>query len=222
MRLSIHTPGTTGSIPRPGLILLALLAMLGSVSFATERKETLSAAEIEQLTSVLIVPPGDSVARGWLIHLTQHSPTFREMLSVLHQTQHVKIWLRSETGLKRLGLLGRGRFSVQHERVLGLLEVERAGVRPLEQLRMVAHELAHAVEIALLSDASSRDALEQQLIDRGTRSNVVHDGIETPFAKAVGEAVMEECCEGLGHGSQLRALAEKHGVNLPAAAAVYE
>ena len=97
---------------------------------------------------VVRLEANDELARGRLEELVRRSGTVREMLGALHGSRHVIVTLRSSKDLWRLtGLDGRATLRVAAGRIAADVEFDRQR-SPEKQLRSIAHELAHSVEIA--------------------------------------------------------------------------
>ena len=85
------------------------------------------------------------------------------MLGILDDSRHMLVSLRSSKNLWRLtGLDGRGTLRVASGRIAADVEFDR-GRFPEKQLRSIAHELAHAVEIASAKGIDSPDKLREYL-----------------------------------------------------------
>jgi hypothetical protein len=176
---------------------------------------------MEELISAVTLVDGDPLALEWMTVLVRRSPTFREMLGVLLRTPHVRVTLLSRPDLRRTTRsAGRGTFTARDGRVWGLLEFDRSQLDPVPQLRMIVHEIAHAVEIACLPPPDETDDIRRQLSERkgGYRRGVL-EALETPFPDAVVRVVMSEH-DARSDAGKLRALAADFDLNLPGAKAV--
>jgi hypothetical protein len=90
--------------------------------------------------------------------------------------------------------------------------------RPLEQIESIAHEMAHAVEVACLPHLIEIDQLRGQLLRRGRRvSGVPGLAIETPFAGDAGRQIVMEALQGRPGIGRLPELAEKYKLGFPCA-----
>jgi hypothetical protein len=126
--------------------------------------------------------------------------------------------------VKEERLLGRGRFWVVGHRLYGLLEYQSEPAGSHRALRVLAHELAHALEVGLLPRGRDLNAIRSQIavreLDGGFDSA---PGIETGFARMVSDRVHLELCRRLPDGSSgLRAGAELSHVDLAAIPGIIE
>lgn len=202
---------TTASILLVGFLFAAAPAA------ASDRRA--SDSEVEALLSAVVTVDGDVAAKDWTAMLARRSPTFREMLEVLQQSPHMRVTLISRADLKRrTRLLGRGTFTAFGGKIYGLLEFDRGQLDPVPQLRMIVHEIAHAVEIACLPPPEQSDDLRRQLRERDGASNRQLDMIETPFPDAVVRIVLGEHDRQASVG-KLRGVAAEFGLTLPIAEA---
>ncbi len=143
------------------------------------------------------------------VDLTRVSPTFRQLLEALRDAPHLVIRART---LGATTALGRGHFYVAGGRTIGMMEIAvHRGDRRLRS-RAIAHELAHAVEVACLPPQPDTATLYRTLLERGRSSSGAPRGIETPFAAAVETAVDRETCRRKPPTGQLPVLAAKFGL----------
>lgn len=209
-------------LPLAALVLVTtIVARLAAQTGQPDPRNTRTPLELQALLSAVTLVDGDSVALEWMTVLARRSPTFREMLGVLLRTPHVRVTLLSRPDLRRTTrYAGRGTFTARDGRVWGLLEFDRSRLDPVPQLRMIVHEIAHAVEIACLPASDETAELRRQLEERqGLYSAGFLDALETPFPNAVVRAVMAEH-DALSDTGRLRALAETFGLKLPVAEAL--
>lgn len=208
-------------LPLVVAIVLTSNVVASAQTAKADAANTLTPLEIEVLRSAVTLVDGDSIALEWMTVLARRSPTFREMLGVLLRTPHVRVTLLSRPDLRRTTrYAGRGIFTARDGRVWGLLEFDRSRLDPVPQLRMIVHEIAHAVEIACLPASDETAELRRQLEERqGLYSAGFLDALETPFPNAVVRAVMAEH-DALSDTGRLRALAETFGLKLPVAEAL--
>lgn len=128
--------------------------------------------------------------------LVSVSPTFRQLLEALKAAPHMH--LRAMPVAERR-VLGRGYFTVAGAFTVGLMEITVFRRDPHLQVRAIAHELAHATEIACLPLQVDTAALNRRLMARAGHQGVMKShGIETPFALAAERVVHKEY---LGHGT---------------------
>ena len=101
-------------------------------------------------------------------------------------------------------------------RIAADLEFDRQR-SPQKQLRSIAHELAHAVEIAAAKGLDSTDKLREYLQTASSRRlpGVLRmNDFETPFAISVEDRVGKELRATDVLDGQLRTLAETHRIKL--------
>lgn len=203
-------------LPLASALFLAAIAPLALHARQLDTPIPVEAEDAETLISALTIPPEDELARDWAVGLAKRSPTFRQMLGVLQSSNHLIVRLRSVRGLRRdARLYGRGVFYVEESHVLGLLEFEPMDAPPQKQLEMIAHEVAHAVELACLPMPGSLDELRAQLASRSAYEITSSSGLmETPFPQTVARAVLREYSRKAARG-ELHALATQFGLNLP-------
>jgi hypothetical protein len=186
---------------RGALFLWVLLGGAGSLSAATNW------SDVVRVTAA--TPFGAASAermRYTADDLTRRSPTFRQMLDVLRSTPHLVLGAQPAEPSRSLG---RGHFHVEGSRTIGIMEIV---VHQDAQLRVraVAHELAHAVEIACLPPQPDTAALQRTLAQRGGYFNIGPRGMETPFAAAVERVVLREAWKARDAPGRLPMLAAKY------------
>jgi len=169
--------------------------------------------------TVLRVPLNDHLTPGNLARLRAGSATARDLLACIERIPDAMITVRAHPLLVREErLLGRGRFWVVGHRLYGLLEYQSEPAGSHRALRVLAHELAHALEVGMLPRGRDLSAIRSQIevreLDEGFD---LAPGIETDFARTVSDRVHREIWGRLPNGSSgLRATAMLSHVELPA------
>jgi hypothetical protein len=165
------------------------------------------------------VHAGDKLARTRLTYLATRSATMQQILEVLDLTPAVSVRLRSNTMLWRSSRRrGVGRFWLEGPHIVALLQFDSGSARPLQELESVAHEMAHAVEVACLPRLVGIDKLRSQLLRRGrTVPDTPGLTIETPFAADAGRRIVLEALRGRPDIGRLPELAEKYNLGPPCA-----
>ena len=111
------------------------------------------------------VHAADELARRRLAYLTDRSATMKQVLEALERAPDISVRVRSNAILWReAGRKANGRFWRAGAHVLVLLQFDSATAKPMEQIEWVAHEMAHAVEVACLPRAIDIDGLAGQLL----------------------------------------------------------
>ena len=193
---------TAPGSPTTRAILGAMLWLLmwSPATYAREKEtawadpQPTGALEAQVPVDVLPINVTDQFLIETVRELFAGSATFRQMVQVLKVSSHVIVLLRSSHELRQISssLRGRGRLSVGRGRIVGLFEIADGDGK--ERLAAVAHEVAHAVEVALLPIVSELEDLHRLLLRQaGEPTSRSRDLlIETPFAKAVQQIVLEE------------------------------
>lgn len=168
-------------------------------------------------TTVLRVPLNDTLTPGNLARLTANSATARDLLARIERIPDAVLIVRAHPLLVRTErLLGRGQFWVVKGRLFGLLEYQAEPAGSERALRIVAHELAHALEVGMLPRGETealRSLLRVRELDEGFD---LAPGIETDFARAVSHRVHLEMRGRLPNTPGLLAQAAAAHVTLPA------
>jgi hypothetical protein len=166
------------------------------------------------------VRPADELAGRRLAYLADRSATMKQVLEALDKVPAISVRLRSNAILWReVSRMGNGRFWRSGTHVIVLLQFDSVTAKPMEQIEWVAHEMAHAVEVACLPRAIDIEGLAGQLLRRGRRSaGAVNLAIETPFAKHAGREMFIEALRGRPGVGRLPELAERYGLGSPCAA----
>jgi hypothetical protein len=170
-----------------------------------------AAAQTSIHEHVLRVLPNDRLTHEHLQRAIAGSATARELLGRLERLQNAVLILRANPVLvQQDGLLGRGKFWVVRGHLFGLLEYQAEPVGSNRAVRILAHEMAHALEVALAPRGWDTDSLRPLMLERerkGDKGPV--PGIETEFARAVGYRVQLELLGRLTGPSTLSAIADR-------------
>jgi hypothetical protein len=167
---------------------------------------------------VLRIQGNDTLTPRHLARLTVRSATARDLVVRLERVPKAVFILRAHPLLANTErLLGRGQFWVERGRLYGLLEYQAEPIGSTRALLVLAHELAHALEVGTLPRASNTRSLRSLLrvreLDEGFDSA---PGIETDFARAVTHRVYLEIFGRLPNATGLMADADAAHVTLPA------
>ena len=169
---------------------------------------------------VLRVQPNDPLTRHNLAHLEARSRTARDVLDRLALLEHVVLLVRAHPRLvPETRLYGRGRFWVVDGRLFGLLEYQAEPRGSTRALRVLAHELGHALEVALAPRGRDTRALRDVLLareDANAETNAAL-AVETKFARLVGYRVHLELTGRAPAGDGLAAAATAARLELPLA-----
>lgn len=159
----------------------------------------------------VLVHGEDVLARMRFEYLTARSSTMRDIVHILSATPRVTTHVHSNFTLRGASSrFGQARILVTDTGVLVFVEFDSGRSSPLQQLLALAHELAHAVEIACLSHLS-RGASAAQLFN-ALAARVSGPMLETRFAVEVGEIVLLEAQMSWSGPSRLPDLARQHGL----------
>ena len=134
------------------------------------------------LPLVVRIPLEDELATHRIAQLMEQSATAREMLEILRRSRHLFVSLRSRPKLWQFtGVNGRSTVHVAGERVFASLEFDSRGC-VARQLRAIAHELAHTVEIASMEEIHSTAALRSRHrgVGWGCAENRTFKAVATP------------------------------------------
>jgi len=161
-------------------------------------------------TSVLRVLPDDRLTRQHLARAIAGSATARELIARVEQLQDCVLILRAHPLLtEQEHLLGRGKFWVVRGHLYGLLEYQAEPLGSYRAMRIINHELAHALEVGLLPRGTDTASLRPLVLARENeeaRGPVA--GVETEFARAVGYRVQLELQGRLQSPSALSTVAD--------------
>lgn len=165
----------------------------------------------------LAVSVGDKLSDSRLTYLAARSATMKQVLGMFEMTPAISVRLRSNPMLWReSGLRAIGRFSRDGAQLIVLLQFD-SSARPAQQIESVAHEMAHAVEVACLPHPIGLDQLRSQLLRRGRTVAAAPGSIETPFATEAGLQIFLEALRGRPGIGKLPELAGKHKLGAPCA-----
>jgi len=160
---------------------------------------------------VLRVLPNDRLTPEHVRRAITGSATARELLGRIERLQNTVLILRANPVLVQEDrLLGRGKFWVVRGHLYGLLEYQAEPVGSNRAVRILAHELAHALEVALTPRGWDTDSLRPLMLERERKErDGPVPGIETEFARAVGYRVQLELLGKLTGSSTLSAIADQ-------------
>jgi hypothetical protein len=199
--------------------MIAVLLIHAMLATAPEPSNVAPAGPPGSKSVVLRIPHDDPITRDKIVYLIAHSPTARELVTRVGQLQDCVLIIRARPLLARQEkLLGRGRFWVARGYLYGLLEYQTEPRGSYFALRVIAHELAHALEVGLTARATDTASLRPLVLAR-EREKDHNDprGIETEFARAVGYRVQLELLDRSPGASSLAALAGSTHLSLNAA-----
>jgi len=163
----------------------------------------------DSASAVLRIQPNDALTRSNLKLLTSQAPTGRELVDRIERLQDVVLILRAHPLLMRQAqLLGRGNFWVVKGHLFGLLEYQAQPLGSRQAIRIIAHELGHALEVSLLPRGVDTATMRDLVLAQETPGGRQVSGIETEFARAVGYRVQLELLHRLRGPSSLAALAD--------------
>ena len=157
----------------------------------------------------------DAIAAARVAELLAGSMVVREMDAYL-ETADVAVTIASSISLMRDHRAGGlSRFVVQNNVLIGRVEFDSAARDAPSQRIALAHELAHAVELASLPRQST-SALGQRLLARTGQHDPwsSHMIIETAFPREVGARVGAEFKYGPAPEGTLETLAKRHRLTL--------
>ena len=194
----------------PAVVGIVLQLFVWTVQPTTGAMSNRQAAH-RQPGEVLRVLPNDPLTRDHIQRAIAGSSTFREVVARVEQLHDTVLILRGHPLLlSQEALLGRGRFWVVRGHLYGLLEYQseqRGSERPP---RIIAHELAHALEVALAPRGLDTASLRPFVLAREqSEATVTASGVETEFARAVGYRVGLEILGRLRGPSSLSTLADE-------------
>jgi hypothetical protein len=205
-------------------VALTTLSLVATATAATADAQV-SGARARDGKSASIRPgapvsPDDRIASDRLVFLATHSPTMREMLTVIAVTAGIAVRLRSQPGLQETSWRqGHGVLRVDGASVSAVLEFD-SRAPPNRQLETVAHEIAHVVEVVCLPSVTRGERIGSVLGGRGFSLAPRWRGVsvvETLFAVAAGRAVVTEALVRRTGAGTLQVLAHRHGLGRPCA-----
>lgn len=160
---------------------------------------------------VLRVLPNDALTRQHMARAVAGSATARELLERIEQLQDCVLILRAHPLLtEQEHLMGRGQFWVVRGHLYGLLEYQAEPLGSYRALRIINHELAHALEVGLAARGIDTASLRPLVLAReNEEARGPVPGVETEFARAVGYRVQLELLGRLQGPSALSAVADE-------------
>jgi hypothetical protein len=197
-------------MPKVLVATVVLSLMTGPSTFAN----SYPTPSIDAAARLLRASPNGRFAtllRSTTSAMVERSATFSDILRGLGRAGDVLLLVK-EASLKDQHVLGRTRFEVDANGVIiGHIEIDSFPDDPfLKRMATIAHELAHAYEVACLPRTRTTAELRRTLITRaqtwGRRGST-----ETPFARAA-EAVIGSEFRFTRNGSQLKALSAQYGL----------
>ena len=192
-------------------VVLMLIAVATVVAASDAEGRAGSTGKAIASTSVLRVLPDDGLTRQHLARAIAGSATARELIARVEQLQDCVLILRAHPLLtQREHLLGRGQFWVVRGHLYGLLEYQAEPLGSYRALRIINHELAHALEVGLAARGTDTASLRPLVLareDEEARGPVA--GVETEFARAVGYRVHLELLGRLQGPSALSTVADE-------------
>ena len=196
------------------VVVVACAVLLSRCPLATIAAQTLDSTSLfDQLVRTLpnedTGQQGDAVLmRATAIDLVDRAPTFAHMIESLHRSGNIRLTLRPAM---LEALLGRGRYVMVGAVVVGVIEVRpHVNDTPL-RARGIAHEFAHAFEIACLQRSDTK-ALRAALSARSSRSPRRDGAFETRFALEIETAVHRERSSRVPRSTQLAEIARRNGL----------
>ena len=186
------------------------LAFAGWLALATPGDGPATLHAQYQGADVLRVPPNDGLTRQHLAHAVAASSTARELLARVERLPDTVLILRAHPLLTREeNLLGRGRFWVVRGHLYGLLEYQAEPIGSFRAIRIIAHELAHALEVGMSDRGIDTESLRPFVLAREKAEDKGPvPGVETEFARAVGYRVQLEMLGRLAGPSALSEVAD--------------
>jgi len=168
---------------------------MGLVAFAAApaRGQDIFLAWAAVMTDAPPPPASDRVERTLLretaAQLSARAPTFRQMLAAVAAAPHLHVTIRPIVGGS---VMGRSHYWVHNEWTYGVMDVQLSRRDPYLRMRAVAHEVAHAAEIACHPAFASTGDLQTALrLRRRAGLPDPYEG-ETAFAEAAERTVVAE------------------------------
>jgi len=170
---------------------------------------------------VLRVEVGDDITRGHLAALVRRSPTGRDLLARVERLPSTILIVRAYPLLVRsTKVYGRGVFWITGDQLFGHLQYPTESPGNDRPLCILAHELAHAIEVAGVDRRAGTAGLRQFVMSRAVGDDPLNwRGAETEFPRVVAHQVWVELVGHSQAASMLDALALEHHVSLPGAGA---
>jgi hypothetical protein len=215
--------------PAEMTVLITALACLGWPSHHAVRSATgnypaslvapLTGGALSATARVLRIERGDGITLHHLAALQQRSSTARDLLDRVARLPDAILIVRPYPLLVRTTrLYGRSLFWVEGERLFGHIQYQTESLGNDRPLCILAHELAHAVEVAAVDRRSGTARIREFVLSRAVGADPDNWlGAETPFPRAVAHRVWLELLGRERGPSTLDALALEHHVLLPAA-----
>jgi hypothetical protein len=138
------------------------------------------------------------------------SPTFSHMLGVVKSAPHLIMFVRAAV---IEGKLGQTQFHVVSNTTFGVMDINPYRKQPTWRIRAIAHELAHAVEIACFPSQRDTSGLRSILLKHAAH-NRGRGGLptETRFPAALEQIVVSEYQKPSRSVNELSRIAESHGL----------
>lgn len=197
------------------VITFVLAHVIGAAGASLDRSDAITGAD-----TVLRVGRNDPVTRHNLDLLVSRSPTGRDLVARIERLPATTIVVRARPYLMRdIGLPGRGRFRVSRDRFQGTVEYQAEPAGNHQAARVLAHELAHVLEVGLARERRHASASATLTFACTAEEGPVATGIplpagETEFATVVGRQVWRELGTRDPRTSVLDILARATGVIL--------
>lgn len=190
--------------------VLASVVLISAVSGASADPRGRTSGASPSSHTVLRVLPNDGLTRAHLSQAVAGSATARELIERIEQLQDCVLILRAHPLLtSREHLLGRGQFWVVRGHLYGLLEYQAEPLGSYRALRIINHELAHALEVGLAPRGLDTASLRPLVLAReNEEARGPVPGVETEFARAVGYRVQLELLGRLQGPSALSTVAD--------------
>ena len=170
-----------GCIPALALVVCTIVSAEARGSFIAWRDVVRDSGSVKPDLE-LIRQTADSMAL--------RSPTFAQMLTMLRSAPDVIVFVQATAVA---GKLGETRFFVASGQTMMVMQLNTYRVQPTLRIRGLAHELAHAVEVACMPRQSDTRLLAKILFEHGRPYSLPQaPSAETPFPAAVENAVLHE------------------------------
>ncbi len=144
--------------------------------------------------------------------LHERSALFRQMAAVIAATPHLRMSIMAVTSAAPM--LGNTAFRVHGAWTYGVMTINVLHRDPRLRARALAHEVAHAAEVACMPPAPTTQALLESLDPWRSAAPMTERAGETPFARAAEEVAMGEFHRRRGPGGGLPELAARFGRTL--------
>ena len=138
------------------------------------------------------------------------SPTFSQMLGIVKSASHLIMLVRPAVVD---GKLGQTQFYVAANTTFGVMDINPYRTLRLQRIRAIAHEVAHAVEVACLPSQRDTSGLRSILLKHATENRGRGSlPTETRFPAALEVIVLREHQNPSRPGAGIPAIAEAHGL----------